>query len=65
MPLDNEDYDLKAHYHMAANTVELLRKGIAAGKSAQDMISQDLLQDWAPKWGNLLVGSADWIGQAY
>ncbi|MCP4712960.1 MAG: MBL fold metallo-hydrolase, partial [Planctomycetes bacterium] len=38
--------DLRAHHRMAADTADLIRKGIADGKNAQEMVDTDLLKDW-------------------
>lgn len=56
--------DLRAHHRMAADTVDLIKKGIAGGKNAQDMIETDLLKDWK-KWDSPQVTTETWIAQAY
>jgi cyclase len=56
--------DLRAHHRMATDTTDLIKKGIAGGKSAQDMIETDLLKDWE-KWDNPQVTAETWITQAY
>ncbi len=56
--------DLKAHHQMAADTTDLVKRGIADGKSAQEMIEQDLLKDWE-KWNSPQVATETWITQVY
>ncbi|MCP4543540.1 MAG: MBL fold metallo-hydrolase [Chloroflexi bacterium] len=56
--------DLRAHHQMAADTTELIKKGIAEGKNAQEMIEQDLLKDWK-KWDSSQVTIETWITQVY
>lgn len=56
--------DLREHYRMAVSTTDLIKQGMTAGKNAQDMVSEDILKDWA-KWGSPQVTSETWITQAY
>ena len=56
--------DLKAHHQMTVRTTDLIRKGIAAGKNAQEMVKENLLKDWA-KWDSSQVSGELWITQAY
>lgn len=56
--------DLREHYHMTVSTTDLIKQGMADGKDAQDMVSDDLLKDWA-NWSTTQVASKDWITQAY
>ncbi len=54
--------DLKEHYHMVVETMDLIKAGIAAGKSAPEMVEEDLLENWG-KWSNDQVSSETWITQ--
>ena len=56
--------DLKEHYRMVVGTTDLIRKGITAGKNAQDMLQEEVLKDWA-KWDSPQVTAETWITQAY
>ena len=56
--------DLRAHHRMAADTTDLVRKGIADGENAQEMIDTDLLKDWE-KWDSPQVPAGTWITQVY
>ena len=56
--------DLREHYRMAVSTTDLIKQGMADGKNAQDMVSEELLRDWA-KWSSAQVSSEAWITQAY
>lgn len=54
--------DLKEHYQMVVGTTDLIKAGIKAGKTAPEMVAEDLLKDWA-KWSNDQVSSETWITQ--
>jgi cyclase len=54
--------DLREHYRMVVDTTDLIKKGIAGGKNAQDMIENDLLKDWE-KWNSPQVTTETWITQ--
>jgi cyclase len=54
--------DLREHHRMATSTVNLIKQGMTDGKSAQDMISEDLLKDWED-WNRPQVTSETWITQ--
>ena len=54
--------DLKEHYQMVVGTMDLINAGIKAGKTAPEMVAEDLLKDWA-KWSNDQVSSETWITQ--
>ena len=56
--------ELKAYYHMAVSTVDLIKQGLAAGKDSQQMVAEDLLKDWE-KWSSPQVNSETWITQVY
>ncbi|NIS81008.1 MAG: MBL fold metallo-hydrolase [Anaerolineales bacterium] len=56
--------DLREHYQMAVSTAHLIKQGMADGKNAQDMVSEDLLKDWE-NWSSSQVSSEAWIAQAY
>jgi glyoxylase-like metal-dependent hydrolase (beta-lactamase superfamily II) len=56
--------DLKEHHRMAVETIDLIRQEMESGKSAQDMISEDLLKDWS-NWSNPQLTSENWITQVY
>jgi tetratricopeptide (TPR) repeat protein len=59
---DYEVEDLKEHHRMAFETIELIQGGMESGKSAQDMVSEDLLRDWS-NWSNPQLTSENWITQ--
>ena len=54
--------DLREHHRMATSTVDLIKGGMADGKSAQDMVSEDLLKDWE-SWSRPQVTRETWITQ--
>ena len=54
--------DLREHYQMVVDTMDLIKAGIAAGKSASEMVEEDILKDWT-KWSNDQVSSETWITQ--
>jgi len=54
--------ELKAYHQMATETIDLIRRGLADGKSAQDMIDENILQDWE-NWNSPNISSKDWITQ--
>ncbi len=56
--------DLREHHRMAVGTTGLIKQGMADGKNPQDMLSEDILKDWA-KWDTPQVSSELWITQAY
>jgi glyoxylase-like metal-dependent hydrolase (beta-lactamase superfamily II) len=56
--------DLKAYYQMAADTIALIKKGIADGKTAKEMAEADILKDWE-KLSTDNISSEDWITQVY
>ena len=56
--------DLKAYYHMAVSTVDLVKQGISAGKNAQQMVEEKLLKDWE-EWSSPQISSEIWITQIY
>ena len=56
--------DLKEHYRMVIGTTDLIRQGIEAGKSAQEMVQENILKDWS-KWDTPQVSGELWITQAY
>jgi len=56
--------DLREHLRMTVSTTDMIRQGMADGKNAQDMVSEDLLKDWA-SWGTAQVTSETWITQVY
>ncbi len=56
--------DLREHYRMIVDTTEVIKKGIADGKNAQDMVEADVLKDWA-KWSRPPVTSETWITRVY
>jgi tetratricopeptide (TPR) repeat protein len=49
---------------MTVSTTDLIKQGMADGKNAQDMVSEDLLKDWV-NWGSNQVTSEAWTTQAY
>ena len=56
--------DLKAYHQMAVGTIGLIKQGIADGKTAEEMVEEDILQDWG-KWNSANISSEDWITQVY
>nr|NIM94255.1 MBL fold metallo-hydrolase [Anaerolineales bacterium] len=54
--------DLREHYRMTVSTTDLIKLGMDDGKNAQDMVSEDLLKDWA-NWSSPQVTSEAWIAQ--
>jgi len=56
--------DLKAYYQMAVETIDVIKRGIADGKTAKDMVEEDILKDWE-KWNSANVSSQDWIMRVY
>jgi len=56
--------DLKAYYHMAVSTTDLIKEGMAAGKTPQEMAAEDLLKDWE-KWSAPQITSETWITQVH
>jgi len=56
--------DLKAYYHMAVSTIDLIKQGISAGKNSQQMVAEKLLKSWE-KWSNPRITSENWITQVY
>jgi cyclase len=56
--------DLRELYRVTVDTTEVIKKGIADGKNAQDMIEADALKDWA-KWSAPPTPSETWITRVY
>jgi len=56
--------DLKAYYHMAISTTDLIKQGMAAGKNPQELTEEELLKDWE-KWSAPQITSETWITQVY
>jgi len=56
--------DLKAYYQMATETMDLIKQGMASGKTAEDMVEENLLKDWE-KWNSANISSENWITQVY
>jgi cyclase len=56
--------DLKVYHQMAMGTIGLIKQGIADGKTAKDMVAEDILKDWE-KWSSANVSSENWITQVY
>ncbi len=56
--------DLKEHYCMAVGTSDLIKQGMADGKSPQDMVEEELLKDWE-NWSSPQLTTETWITQAY
>ena len=54
--------DLKAYYHMAITSIDLIKQGMADGKTAKEMVEEDILKDWE-KWSSANVSSENWISQ--
>jgi glyoxylase-like metal-dependent hydrolase (beta-lactamase superfamily II) len=56
--------DLKTYYQMAADTIGLIRQGMADGKTVKEMVDEDILKDWE-KRNSDNISSEDWITQVY
>ena len=56
--------ELRERHRMTIATAELIKQGVAEGKTAQDMVEEDLLKDWA-KWDTDVIPSETWINRAY
>jgi len=56
--------ELKAYYHMAFSAIDLIKGGIADGKSPQEMVAENILKDWE-KWSTPQITSEMWITQIY
>jgi tetratricopeptide (TPR) repeat protein len=56
--------DLKAYHQMAAETISLIKQGMADGKSAKDLVEENILKDWE-KWSSANISSENWITQVY
>ena len=54
--------DLKAYHQMTVGTIGLIKQGMADGKTAKDMVAEDILKDWE-LWNSANVSSEDWITQ--
>ena len=54
--------ELKEYYQMATGTIDLIKQGIAAGNSPQDMVEENLLKDWE-NWSSPNISSENWITQ--
>ena len=55
--------DLCKHHHMAAATLESIQEEMARGKTAQDMVAEDILKGWE-EWNNPFNTSDLWITRA-
>jgi len=56
--------DLKAYYQMAVGTINVIKQGLADGKTAKNMVEENILKDWE-KWNSANIPSGDWIAQVY
>jgi tetratricopeptide (TPR) repeat protein len=56
--------DLKIYYQMAADTIGLIRQGIAKGKTVDELVKEDILKDWENLNSDTISGE-DWIAQVY
>ena len=56
--------DLKAYHQMAAETISLIKQGMADGKSAKDLVEENILKDWE-KWSSANISGENWIMQVY
>jgi len=52
--------DLKEYYRMATSAIGAIKQGMADGKSPEDMIEENILQEWE-NWSSPEIPSADWI----
>ncbi len=55
--------DLREHHRMAVATTELIKKGIAEGKNAQEMVQEGILAEWEER-SNPNFTTEAWIVQA-
>ncbi len=53
--------DLRTYRQMVMATVDLIRQGLAAGQSAQQMAEAGVLRDWQ-SWSSPQITAAAWIG---
>ena len=56
--------DLKEYYRMASSAISLIKGAMADGKSPEEMIEGNLLQEWE-KWSSPEIPSADWVRMVY
>lgn len=56
--------ELKDYYHMAVSTIDLIKGGMAEGKTPEEMLEVDLLKDWE-KWSIAQINAETWITQVY
>jgi cyclase len=56
--------DLRKYHQMMTETIDIIRNGMNAGKSAQEMIDENVLKSYT-SWEGLFVKSADWIRIVY
>ncbi len=52
--------DLKTYHRMLVETTDLVRKGITAGKSLQELQAQGVPDEWKP-WGTGFIKTDRWI----
>ena len=61
---DYSPKDLEKYQKMIKTTSNLIKKALADGKNAQEMIDEDLLKDWE-EWSIPQLSTSDWINQVF
>jgi glyoxylase-like metal-dependent hydrolase (beta-lactamase superfamily II) len=56
--------EFRERHRMTVATAELIKQATADGKTAQDMVAEDLLKDWA-KWETDFIPGENWITRGY
>jgi cyclase len=56
--------ELRERHRMTVATAELIKQAAAEGKTAQEMVEEDLLKDWA-KWETDIIPGENWITRGY
>jgi tetratricopeptide (TPR) repeat protein len=56
--------EFRERHRMTVATAGLIRQAAADGKTAQDMLDEDLLKDWG-KWETDLIPGENWITRGY
>jgi cyclase len=67
VPGHGRDYsldELKDYYRMVASAIDLIKGGLAYGKSPQEMAAESILKDWE-EWSTPQITSEMWITQIY
>ena len=67
VPGHGRDYcldELQEYHRMVASAIDLIKGGLADGKSPQEMTAESILQDWE-EWSTPQFTSGMWITQIY